>query len=83
MNSGFFKVNMNDAINSLVNAVVGAVIVTLYGFVTQDGFSVFQADWALIGQTALDAAFTVFFSTLGTLLMTNKEGKVLGAIKIK
>lgn len=78
--SGFFKLNVNDFAKGLFAAVTGGAIFAVAGLVGQ-GFDVFTANWASIGQTALNAAFIAFVSYLGKNLFTTEDGKFLGVAK--
>ena len=78
--SEMFKLNTNDAVKGAVSAVFAAVIVALYGIVSQGEFDLFSADWLTIGKMALNAGFAAFVGYLGKNFFTAGNGKVFGKI---
>ena len=80
MNSELFKLGTNDFIKGLVSAIVAAFVITLYGVVTQAGFNLFTADWGVILNSSLNAGIAAFIGYLGKNFLSDKDGKVLGAI---
>jgi len=78
--SQMFTLSSNDAVKGLVSAVFAAVVITLYGVVSQGNFDLFSAPWLEIGKDALNAAFAAFVGYLGKNFFTDSNGKVFGAI---
>lgn len=83
--SGLFKLNVHDLAQAAVNAAVAAIVVGLFGLVTTAGFSVFTAPWLEIGKSVVDWGFIAFIGSVGSALLTNKEGRIpaLGGMKVK
>lgn len=81
--SKLFNVNKSQIINSVVNAVVAAVVVGLGGIVTSAGFDIFHADWAMIIHQVINWGFAAFIGSLGKSLLTTDKGNVLGVVNVK
>lgn len=75
-----FRLGWRDLVKGAVTAVIAAVVVTLYGVVTQPGFDLFAADWNAIAVTAINAAFAGFFGYVGKNLLSDESGKLFGKI---
>lgn len=79
MNSEMFKLNMTNLVRGATNAVVAGVAFTLLG-IMGNGFDVFTADWAMIFNTAVNAAVAALVGYLGTKFFSDSEGKFMGHI---
>ena len=82
MNSGLFKININDLARAVINAVVAAGILGLGSLVSQPNFDLFTLDWSGVLHTAINAAFIALIGSLGATLGTTKDGKFFGVVKI-
>lgn len=78
--SEIFRLNVKDFGKGAVTAVVAAVVITLYGVVSQVGFDVFSADWGGVLSSALNAALAAFVGYIGKNFISDSEGKVLGRL---
>lgn len=75
MNSGFFKLNLQDLAKGLVVAVIAVVLGALQQMVTAHGFDFASYDW----QSIINLAITAGGAYLGKNLFSS-DGKVLGRI---
>lgn len=82
MTSKLFRLNLRELGETLVTAVLGAVIFAIAGIVGPD-FNVFTANWVAVGAMAVNAGFYTFVSTLAANILTTKEGKLLGMVEWK
>lgn len=83
MGSEIFSLTKSDAVRSAISAIFAAVVIAVYGVVTQSGFDLFTADWGMIGHMAINAAFAAFVGDLGRRFMSDGNGTLhtpLGAI---
>jgi hypothetical protein len=80
MSNGLFKISLNQLGISAANAILTAVIVSIGGVVMTSGFDVFSANWASIGELAVNTAFITFIGFLLSELTSTNSGAVFGAI---
>jgi len=78
-NSSFGKLNVRDVLGGIAAAIVVVVLGALQQAVTNHGFDVMSYDWTNI----LDIAWKTAGAYLATNVFTTKEGKFLGAVRIK
>ena len=78
--SGMFRINFRDIGKGLVTAVFSSVVVVLYSVTVKEGFNLFTADWAVIGEQALSAGFVALVGYLGKNAITDSSGKVGGVL---
>lgn len=78
--SDLFKLKTNDFIKGAVTALITGAILSLASAVNQSGFDIFQANWTVIGNTALNAAIATFFGYIVKNFITDQNGKLLGKI---
>jgi len=78
-NSSFGKLNVRDVLGGLAAAVVVIVLGALQQAVTAHGFAMASYDWTSI----INIAWKTAGAYLATNVFTTKEGKFLGAIRIK
>ena len=83
LKSGFMRISKSELLSSALNAVIAAIIVGFYGLVTaKGGFDLFSADWGVILQMMINWAFAGFVGSFGKKMLTTKEEKFLGVMKI-
>ena len=75
---GLFKLNWANVADALLTAVIVAVVTALVMLVTTPGFSVWSADWILIGKTMVNLAFGSAVLSLGKSLLSTNTGSLLG-----
>ena len=75
-----FRLNLRDISKGLVTAIFSSVVVVLYSVTAKEGFDLFNADWAAIGQQALSAGFVTLIGYLGKNAITDSTGKVGGVL---
>lgn len=76
MNSAFLRLNLKDVARGLVVAVIVVVLGAIQAAVQTKGLDVAAYDWAGI----LDVAWQAAVAYLGKNLISDSDGKVLGAI---
>lgn len=76
--SQLFTLNSTDFIKGAVNAVIVAVVVALYGVVSQAGahFDLFSVDWAAVGKLVVNSALVAFVGDIGRHFVTNEAGDI-------
>lgn len=77
--SAFASLDKADFWQGLALAVAVAVFGALKEAITGDGFSIFTYDWAHIADIALNAGI----GYLAIMFTTDKDGKLMGVVKIK
>ena len=86
MNSEMFKLNLRDVGKGLISAVIGAVVVSVFGVIqgvfSAPGLDVFSIDWATLGHqivnTAVTAAQAAFVGYIGKNFLSTEDGKFMG-----
>ncbi len=81
-NSTFLRINLKEVTHGIVNAVVAAIIVGLYGVISTPDFDIFNAPWAEIGRSVLNWGFAAFIGSLGKRFLTTGDNKLLGKIQM-
>ena len=76
MKSTLMKLNTNDFIRGLVVAVLAVVLGSLQQALTEHGIDVASYDWSSI----LNLAITAAVAYLSKNLLSDEQGKVLGAV---
>ena len=79
MNSNLGKLNLKDIGRGAISAIFVGCLMALMGVVS-NGFDIFTADWGGILQNMLNGGFVSFIGYLGTQLLSDHEGKVLGRL---
>ena len=78
--SEMLRLNFRDIAKGLVTAVFSSIVVVLYSVTVTEGFNLFTADWAGIGQQALSAGFVALIGYLGKNAITDSSGRVGGVL---
>lgn len=73
-----FKLGSHDFFKGAITAVFTAVVVMLYGLVTQGDFNVFTADWGRIINDMFNVGMAAFLGYIGKNFLSDDEGKFLG-----
>lgn len=78
MNNGIFKVDFGSIVDAAIMGAVFAILAALVTLVSTTGFSVWTADWKMIGESMVDVGFISCVVSLGQALLTTNKGSVLG-----
>lgn len=79
MKSKLFSLGKSDFAKGAVSALIAGFIFAVGSAVSQSGFSIFSADWAMILDTALTAGVASFVGYVGKNFLTDSEGTLLGS----
>ena len=77
MQNGIFKINWATIGDSVLTAVVAAVVVALVQVVTTTGFNVFGADWVSIGKNMINLGVIAGVVTFGKDFLSTNSGSLL------
>ncbi len=78
MQNGIFKLDyasISDAVVTSVVLAIGAAFLTIVG---TENFSVFSANWSVIGKQMVDIGFIAGTTSLIKDLLTTSDGRLLG-----
>ncbi len=78
MQNGIFTTSWKVVGESVLTAIVAAVLTALVGSVATTGFNVFHADWAAIGQAMVNIGVIAGVTNLGKDLLSTNSGSLLG-----
>jgi len=76
MNSNLLRLNWKEFCQSVILAVVVAVLATLLQVLQISGFAFTSADWLAI----IEAGLTALIGVLGVKFLSNEKGKILGRL---
>lgn len=75
-----YRLGQNDFVKGIVTAVFAAAITTIYGFVSQDGFDVFAAEWGVIFGDVVQVSVSTMAAYLMKNFVTDENGRLGGVI---
>ncbi len=75
-----FKLGSHDAFKGAVTAVFTAIVVMLYGLVTQGDFNIFTADWGRIVNDMFNVGIAAFLGYISKNFLSDSEGNFLGKV---
>ena len=78
MQNGIFKTDWAGVGESVLTAIVAAVLVYIVGVVAAQGFDFFTASWGQIGEAAINLGFIAGVVTFGKDLLSTNTGSLLG-----
>lgn len=78
MKNGLFKLTSNDIVKGAATAVIAAVLTILASITSSPDFSIFAANWGVIGSQVINVSITAFLAYLGKNFLSTNEGSVLG-----
>lgn len=73
-----YKLGAHDFFKGAVTAVFTAVVVMLYGLVTQGDFNLFTADWGRIVSDMFNVGIAAFLGYISKNFLSDNEGNFLG-----
>lgn len=82
MKSELFKLDYKDVLRGAITAVFSGILLATLGILTDPGFDLFNADWVMIGQMAVNGAFAGFVGYLAKRLLSDKDGNTFGSDKL-
>lgn len=78
MQNGIFTTSWKAIGESVLTAIVAAILVYIVGIVGSQGFSLFAVSWGQVGQAAINLGFIAGVTTLGKDLLSTNQGSLLG-----
>lgn len=78
MQNGIFKLDWGSIGDTVLMAVVFAVLALAVSLVTAPNFNVLLLNWAQVGSNMLNASVVAAVVTLGKELLSTNSGSVLG-----
>ena len=81
--SKLYSLGKNDFIKGAVSALIAGFIFALGSVVSQAGFSVFDANWFQVFDTAINAGLAALIGYLGKNYLSDSEGTVLGKADVR
>ncbi len=79
-NSNLFNLNWSDVLKGLVMAVLGGVVLPVLAVLQTPGFDISHANWHAIFILAINGGIAAFAAYIVKNLLSDSNGKVLGAI---
>lgn len=80
MKTNMFSINGKDVLKGLAMAALSGAILPVSLILQEPSFTVANANWALIGNLALNGAITGFFAYIVKNFFSDSEGKLFGKI---
>lgn len=78
MKNGIFTLDWASVLDSILTAVVVAVVIAFAGVVTTSGFDVFTANWVVIGENMVNYGFVAGVGALLKAFASDNDGNLLG-----
>ena len=77
MNNGIFTTSWKVLGESVLTAIVAAILTAIVAVAVTNGFNVFTANWAMIGQGMVNIGFIAGVTTLGKDFLSTNSGSLL------
>lgn len=78
MQNGIFKLDLASIGESVLSAVIFAVVAAAVTVVSTHGFDVFATDWTLVGHNMVNLGLIAGVITLGNDILSTNSGSLLG-----